>query len=162
VGQRPRAPIADIDRDGFAMMLGVNVEAHFLLARTVALHMIRNGYGRIIMLSSSADHQARAGDAAYIASKGAIKALTCVFACEWGRQGINTNAIAPGPFATETDAALAKDPKVRDIVRHTCPVGRWGDPKEISDACVFFGPPAASYVNGAVLTVDGSISIDPS
>lgn len=141
------------------MLMDVNVTAPLLLARAAAPHMVRNGYGRIIMLSSAAAHRARAGDAAYIASKGAVEALTRAFACEWGRLGVNTNAISPGPFTTQVNAAMAADPKIMEIVRQGSPLGRWGDPKEIGGACVFLASPAASYVNGAVLMVDGGITI---
>jgi gluconate 5-dehydrogenase len=159
VGQRFRAPVEAIGADEIGSMLDVNVAAPFLLAQAAAPHMARGGYGRIILLSSSAATRARAGDAAYIASKGAIEALTRALACEWGRQGITTNAISPGPFATETNAAMKQDPAIQQIIRTTSPLGRWGEPHEIGGACLFLASPAASYVNGAVLVVDGGISI---
>jgi gluconate 5-dehydrogenase len=159
VGQRFRAPIEEIGEAEFGAMLGVNVGAPYLLSRAAAVHMKRGGYGRIILLSSSATRRARAGDAAYIASKGAIEALTRALACEWGLAGITTNAISPGPFATETNSAMANDPEVLEMIRRTSPTGRWGEPHEIGGACVFLASPAASYVNGAVLTVDGGIAI---
>jgi gluconate 5-dehydrogenase len=159
VGQRFRAPVEAIGTDEMSAMLAVNVAAPFLLAKAAAVHMARGGYGRIILLSSSAATRARAGDAAYIASKGAIEAMTRAFACEWGRHGITTNAISPGPFATETNEAMTHDPAVQRIIQTSSPLGRWGEPHEIGGACLFLASPAASYVNGAVLAVDGGISI---
>ena len=158
VGQRFRAPIEAIDGAAFGTMLDVNVRAPYLLARAAAGHMKRGGYGRIILISSLSARRARAGDAAYIASKGAIEALTRALAWEWGRDGITTNAIAPGPFATETNAGVVADATMAAVLQASSPLGRWGEPHEIGGACLFLASPAASYVNGAVLAVDGGIS----
>jgi gluconate 5-dehydrogenase len=159
VGMRLRAAIEDITLSGVGSMLSVNVAAPFALSKAAAPHMIAGAYGRIILVSSAAATRARAGDAAYIASKGAVEALTRAFACEWGRQGITCNAISPGPFATETNAAFFRQPEIAETIRQGSPVGRAGEPHEIGGACVFLASPAASYVNGHVLTVDGGISI---
>lgn len=159
VGQRLRAGIDDIALDGLRSMLSANVGGPFSLAKAAAPWMMKGGYGRIIMLSSSAATRASAGDAAYIATKGAIEALTRALACEWGRKGITCNAISPGPFATETNAKLTADPAVLDFIQKTSPLGRWGETHEIGGACVFLASPAAAYVNGIVLPVDGGITI---
>lgn len=159
VGMRLRKPIEETGRDAFRAMAETNVTAPYGLARTAATLMARNGYGRIIMLSSSVAVRARAGDIAYIANKGAIESLTRGMACEWGGQNILTNAISPGPFATEANAEMASDPKFQAMVQERCPVGRWADPKEIGGACVFLASPAASFVNGVILPVDGGIAI---
>jgi gluconate 5-dehydrogenase len=158
VGQRLRAPIEEIGAAEFGTMMDVNVSGPYMLSRAAAEHMKRGGYGRIILLSSTAARRARAGDAAYIAAKGAIEALTRAFAWEWGSSGITTNAIAPGPFATETNEEMARSPAVLAVLKANSPAGRWGEPHEIGGACVFLASPAASYVNGAILNVDGGIS----
>jgi gluconate 5-dehydrogenase len=158
VGQRLRAPIEAIGPAEFSTMLDVNVAAPYALSRAAAEHMRRGEYGRIILLSSTAARRARAGDAAYIAAKGAIEALTRALAWEWGSAGITTNAISPGPFATEANAEMARDPATIAVLKANSPAGRWGRPDEIGGACVFLASPAASYVNGAILNVDGGIS----
>ena len=140
-------------------MLETNVTAAYALARGAAAQMKRNGYGRIIMLSSSAAIRARAGDVAYITAKGAVESMTRALACEWAREGVLTNAIAPGPFATETNAAYVNDPALLAGLVSRSPVERWGQPDEIGPACVFLASPAASYINGVVLPVDGGITI---
>ena len=159
VGQRLRAPVEDISPAAFDALLQVNVGAAYALAQAAAPHMIRGGYGRIVMLSSTAGTRARAGDVAYIAAKGAIDALTRALACEWGPRGVHCNTIAPGPFATETNAAFFADPAMIALIRSRSPLARYGDPEEIGGACVFLASPASSYVNGVVLAVDGGISI---
>jgi len=79
-------------------------------------------------------------------------------ASEYGAHGITANAIAPGFFATETNAARVADPKVRPFVEMRVPLRRWGEPREIGAAAVFLASEEASYVNGHVLTVDGGLS----
>jgi gluconate 5-dehydrogenase len=120
--------------------------------------MTPHGRGRIIMVSSIEGPQGRANDSAYIAAKGGLAGFVRALAVEFGPQGITTNAIAPGYFATETNAAMVDDPEVEDFVKRRIPLQRWGEPKEIAGAAVFLASDAASYVNGHVLTVDGGLS----
>lgn len=159
VGQRLRAPLDAIARSDLERLFAVNVGAAYDLAKAAAPLMIRGGYGRIVMVSSAVTRRIRPGDTAYTITKGALETLTHALAIEWGRAGINVNAIAPGPFATETNAALVADPTTSALVSRLSPLGRWGQPHEVAGACVFLASPAASYVNGAVLLVDGGISI---
>jgi gluconate 5-dehydrogenase len=80
-------------------------------------------------------------------------------AAEFGPHGITSNAIAPGFFATETNAAMVADRNVSAYFEKCTPMGRWGRPEEIAGAAVFLASDAASYVNGHVLTVDGGATI---
>lgn len=73
--------------------------------------------------------------------------------------GVTSNAIAPGMFATETNAAMAADPDLVAFARQRVPLQRWGQPREIAGAALFLASDAASFVNGHVLTVDGGMSI---
>jgi len=157
VGQRMRQPIDAIAAKDLAAMLDSNVVSFYALARAVAPLMAQGGYGRIIMMSSIAASVARMGDAAYITSKGAVEALTRALACEWGSQGVLTNAIAPGGFTTETNGPMAG---IRNAQGgHRAPVGRWGRPEEIGPVALFLASPASSYVNGIVLPVDGGVTV---
>jgi len=80
-------------------------------------------------------------------------------AADFGGRGITSNAIAPGTFATETNAGMVADPAVGPRIAARNPTGRWGDPEEVAGAAVFLASKAASYVNGHVLVVDGGLSI---
>jgi gluconate 5-dehydrogenase len=158
VGTRRRGPVADCPPPAFQELLAANLVAPFALARSLAPRMALRGFGRIVNITSIAGDRARSGDAAYTAAKGGLSALTRALAAEFGRSGVTCNAIAPGFFATETNAAMMSDPQVARFVSERIPLGRWGRPEEVAGAAVFLASDAASYVNGHVLVVDGGLS----
>ncbi|HVM79540.1 MAG TPA: SDR family oxidoreductase [Stellaceae bacterium] len=158
VGIRHRLPLREITPEDFRRVLDVNLTAAFQLAREAVAMMVPRGRGRIIFVTSIAGPLGRAYDAAYIAAKGGLAAFARALAVEFGPEGITTNAIAPGYFATETNAAMVADPMVEEFVKRRIPLRRWGAPREIAGAAVFLASDAASYVNGHVLAVDGGLS----
>jgi gluconate 5-dehydrogenase len=158
VGIRHRLPLREITPEDFRRVLDINLTAAFQLAREAVAMMVPRGRGRIIFVTSIAGPLGRAYDAAYIAAKGGLAAFARALAVEFGPEGITTNAIAPGYFATETNAAMVADPRVEEFVKRRIPLRRWGTPREIAGAAVFLASDAASYVNGHVLTVDGGLS----
>jgi gluconate 5-dehydrogenase len=155
VGLRNRKPLFELTLEEVRQLIEVDLVAGFVLAREAARLMIPQGGGRIIAVTSISGPFARAGDAAYIAAKGGLAALTRALAAELGPHNITANAIAPGFFATETNAAMVANPEVTQWVERRTPLKRWGRPDEIAGAAVFLASDAASYVSGHVLTVDG-------
>ncbi|HVJ51512.1 MAG TPA: SDR family oxidoreductase [Aliidongia sp.] len=158
VGMRHRAPLADLAPVDVRRMLDVNLAASFVLAQAAAPGMRMRGFGRLILITSIAGPRGKANDAAYVAAKGGLEALTRALAVELGPHGITANAISPGFFATEANEEMVADPGTAELLARRCPLGRWGRPEEIGGAAVFLASDAASYVNGHVLTVDGGMS----
>lgn len=152
-GARDRRPLAELDRDSVRALVEIDLIAPFELARQSAALM--QAGGRIINICSIAGPIARSGDAAYTAAKGGLDALTRALAAELGPRGITANAIAPGFFATEANAAMVEDPDLGDWLKRRTSLGRWGRPEEIAGAVIFFASDAASYITGQTLAIDG-------
>ncbi|MCD0505095.1 SDR family oxidoreductase, partial [Bordetella petrii] len=159
VGARNRKTLQAITAAEIRELIDTDLVAGLLLAKHAAERMMRQRAGRLIAITSVVGELARRGDAVYPAAKQGLTGMMRALAAEFGPHGITSNAIAPGTFATETNAAMVANPAVHDPLAARNPMGRWGDPEEIAGAAVFLASPAASYVNGQVLAVDGGLSI---
>jgi 3-oxoacyl-[acyl-carrier protein] reductase len=156
---------AGISRDGLVMLLApeawdevvaVNLRGTFLCARAALRPMIRRKWGRIINIVSPAALIGLAGAANYAAAKGGVLSFTRALAREVGRYGITVNAVCPGLVDTDLIAAMPEPERARH--RERIALGRFGDPGEIAQTVRFLASPAASYVTGALLTVDGGLT----
>ena len=155
VGLRDRAPLGELDSARVGAMLDANLAAPFALSRAVAPHMVGQGWGRIINITSIAGPIAPSGSASYTAAKGGLEALTRALAAELGPSGVTANAVAPGFFATEANQEAVGDPAVAAWLAGRTSLGRWGRPEEIAGAVVFLASDAASFITGVTLPVDG-------
>jgi len=159
VGVRNRKPLLDFTEAEIASLIETDLVAGIHLARAAARLMLPRRAGRLIAITSIAGELGRADDAAYTAAKAGLTGLVRALAAEFGPHNITSNAIAPGFFATETNAAMVADPEISAYFERRTPMRRWGRPEEIAGAAVFLASDAASYVNGHVLTVDGGATI---
>jgi len=157
VGERDRRSFSEIESAAFAQLVDTDLSAGHALVKLVAPGMIERGWGRLILVTSIAADLAAPGASSYIAAKAGLGGLARALAAELGNDGITSNAISPGFFATETNEKLIASP-AGERMRMRCPARRWAEPWEIAGAAVFLASPAASYVNGHTLTVDGGVS----
>jgi len=157
VGERDRRPFDEIEPEDFARLIDVDLSAAHALVKLVAPGMVERAWGRVILVSSIAGQLAVPGASSYIAAKGGLAALARALAAELGAKGVTANALSPGFFATETNAQLMASP-MGQRQRERCPAKRWAEPAEIAGAALFLASPAASYVNGHTLVVDGGVS----
>ena len=151
----PYVKIADTSDDVFARTMATNVTGTFNTMREAATRL--NDGGRIVNFSTSVLHMAPPTYGVYVASKGAVEALTRVFAKELRGRAITCNAVAPGPVAT----ALLLDGKSDDEVRQfaqMAPLERLGQPEDIAGVVAFLAGPDGAWVNGQVLRANGGIA----
>ena len=150
-----RADVLDFGRDQWDRMLAVNLTAAFDVAHEASRCMIAQGSGKIINIASLFAFLGGRTSPAYAATKAGIVGLTKAYCDELAEHNIQVNAIAPGYFVTAITEPLRADAEIdRRIVEHI-PAARWGDVGDLMGAAVFLASPAADYVNGHVLTVDG-------
>jgi 3-oxoacyl-[acyl-carrier protein] reductase len=146
-----------LGEEEFDRVVAVNLRGVYLCTRAAVPHMIRGGGGVILSASSGVGLYGNFGQTNYAATKAGVIGMTRTWARELGRHGIRVNVVAPGFIATDMAGGVPE--KVLDtMVAHT-PVRRIGRPEEVAEAYLWLASDAASFVHGAVLTVDGGLVI---
>jgi 2-deoxy-D-gluconate 3-dehydrogenase len=151
-----RHDAVDYPFEDWQKVLQVNLSSVFQLSQLFGRALIvRAAPGKIVNIASLLSFQGGIRVAAYAASKGGLAQLTKALANEWASQQIQVNAIAPGYISTENTTALRNDETRNRQILERIPAGRWGDPNDIAATAVFLASPAANYITGAILNVDG-------
>lgn len=158
-----RIPMTDMSAEDFRQVIDVDLNAPFIVAKSVIPDMIEKGHGKIINICSMMSELGRETVSAYAAAKGGLKMLTKNIASEYGQYNIQCNGIGPGYIATPQTAPLREQqengerhPFDQFIVGRT-PAARWGTPTDLAGPSVFLASQASDFVNGHILYVDGGI-----
>jgi NAD(P)-dependent dehydrogenase (short-subunit alcohol dehydrogenase family) len=152
-------PLSGIDDGAFDKVMNSNVKSNLWLCNLAIPHMVARGGGSVVIVSSIAGLRATTGLGAYGVSKAADFALARQLALEWGPDNVRVNCIAPGLIKTDFARALWEDEDRRAYRESGTPLRRIGTPDEIGGVAAFLASPAASFITGEVLTVDGGVTI---
>jgi len=158
-----RAPMLEMSVEDFRLVVDVDLNAPFIVAKAVLPGMIEKGHGKIINICSMTSELGRETVAGYASAKGGLKMLTKNICAEFGDRNIQCNGIGPGYIATPQTAPLREvapdgslNPMNALIISKT-PANRWGDPEDLQGPAVFLASDASNFVNGHILYVDGGM-----
>lgn len=155
VGVAPANPAEKVTEADYDLTMNLNVKAMFFTSQAVAEHMIKQGSGRMINMSSQAGSIALDDESVYCMSKAAVNHMTKNLASEWAKYNIQVNAVAPTFIETPGTEPWLKDPEFRQSVLDRIPLGRIGKPMEVAGAVVFLASNAASLITGEIIMIDG-------
>lgn len=156
-GINQRLPAAEYTEEAWDAVMDVNAKGAFFMAQACGKAMMAQRTGKIINILRLTSAWGLPTVVAYTAAKGGLMQLTRLLAVEWAPQNIQVNGIAPGFFRTELTEQVRADVR-NDWVLHRTPMGRWGEPEELTGAAIFLASTASSYVTGHVLWVDGGMT----
>ena len=138
-------------------VIDINLTGTFYCTKAVNQYMVEAGWGRIINVSSVVGLYGNFGQTNYVATKAGVIGMTKTLCRELGKKGVTVNAVAPGFIATDMVAKMPEDVLAGMVAK--VPVGRLGKPEDIANAFCFLASDEAAYVNGAVLSVDGGMTV---
>jgi len=158
-----RAPAVEFPEADWNAVIQINLTAPFFLCQAFAKWWLEGGRDlsppaarlKLVNIASMLSFQGGILVPAYTASKSGIAGITKALACEWAKERINVNAVAPGYIATENTRPIREDGPRNASILARIPEGRWGTPEDIAGSCLFLASPQADYLNGTILNVDG-------
>jgi NAD(P)-dependent dehydrogenase (short-subunit alcohol dehydrogenase family) len=147
-------PAVDFTEDDFDTIVDTNLKSVFFMSTAVARGMLARGSGAILNIASLSSFRGWGNSAVYALTKWGVVSLTQTMAREWASRGVRVNAIAPGFFLTDLNRTVMSEERKAEAVRRT-PMARFGELHELVGAAIYLVSPAASFVTGATLPVDG-------
>ncbi|KAI4345012.1 hypothetical protein L6164_012182 [Bauhinia variegata] len=160
VGTNIRKQTVDYTAEDFSFLLSTNLESAYHISQLAHPLLKASGDASIIFISSNAGVVSISIGSIYGSTKGAINQLTKNLACEWAKDNIRTNCVAPGPIRTPLAETHLKDENLLNSFISRIPLGRVGEPNEVSALVSFLCLPAASYITGQTICVDGGLTVN--
>lgn len=136
-------------------VLELNLQSCFLLCRAASPHLSASGHGKVINVASVIGTVGIRDDVAYVSAKHGLIGLTRALSLEWGRRGVQVNALAPGFVETAMIADALADEDIAKWIRRGTPMGRWATVDEMTGPAVFLASDASNFMTGQVLVIDG-------
>lgn len=157
-GVNRRVPYTEVPESDYDWIMGINMKGAYFLGQAVGRHMVeRGGGGKIINITSLNSHISLPKVSVYAASKGGVLSLTRAMAAEWGRHGIQANAISPGFIYTDLTKNVWDRPDMQAWLAQAAPAGRVGTVADCVGAAIFLASAASDYINGQYIIVDGGL-----
>jgi len=156
-GNQNRKLLVETQPEEWQQLMNVHINGAFNCARNFLPGMISRGFGRVLLTASVASIAAAPNISAYSTAKGGVAALMRSIAVEYGALGITANAIAPGYVRTDFTEDLQKSSEFDQRLRQSVPSGRWASTEDIAPVALFLVSPAASFINGQLLVIDGGM-----
>ena len=147
-------PVVEFTEEDYDFILDTNLKSVFFCSTEVGKHMLERGSGSMINIASLASYRGWPNSCLYSLSKFGVVSLTETLACEWAKRGVRVNGIAPGFFMTDLNKEKMSQARKELAVART-PMGRFGDLDELVGAAIYLASPAAKYVTGETIRVDG-------
>ncbi|MBX3436643.1 MAG: SDR family oxidoreductase, partial [Planctomycetaceae bacterium] len=151
-------PALDFTEEQFDFVLDINLRGAFFMSQQVGRHLVERGRGCVINIDSLNSQAPLAHVAPYAMSKCGLHGMTQVLAREWGPRGVRVNGLAPGFILTDLTAKLWSDPQMQEWGRFNTPLGRLGTPADLVGTAVFLASPAAAFLTGQTIYVDGGFT----
>ncbi|KAK1412840.1 hypothetical protein QVD17_34379 [Tagetes erecta] len=159
VGTNIRKPMVDLTAEEFSTLMSTNFESVFHICQLAHPLLKASTTGSIVFTSSVSAFVSLKSMTLQGATKGAINQLTKNLACEWAKDNIRSNAVAPWYIKTSMVEQVLSNKEYVEEVLHCTPLGRLGDPNEVSSLVAFLCMPASSYITGQIICVDGGMSV---